>query len=99
MEFENKEQIAVFIERHLKELGGEAYGVPFISNKLWEWHEAELKNLRLGLVVECADKKPTASEKSKEVLSNPLWEYKAGLYKHFKWGWKTLDEAYQIVTS
>ena len=55
--------------------------------------------LNIADVVECAGNKRTPHEKRSEVLSNPWWEYEAGLYKHFKWGWKTLDEAYQIVTS
>ena len=50
MKIENKEDIANFIESHLKELGGEAYGVNYIAEKLFEWHESELKNLRLGFV-------------------------------------------------
>jgi len=48
MDFENKEQIAVFIERHLKELGGEAYGVPYIAEKLWQWHEQQVKSVDLA---------------------------------------------------
>lgn len=48
MDFENKEHIAVFIERHLKELGGEAYGVPYIAEKLWQWHENQVKNCDLA---------------------------------------------------
>jgi len=61
--------------------------------------EQQVKNCFIADVVECAGNKRTPHEKRTEILSNPLWEYKAGLYKHFKWGWKTLDEAYQIVTS
>lgn len=51
MKIEKKEDIANFIESHLKELGGEAYGVIYIAEKLFEWHESELKNLRLGVAV------------------------------------------------
>lgn len=51
MKIENKEDVVNFIEAHLKELGGEAYGVNYIAEKLFEWHESELKNLRLGVVV------------------------------------------------
>jgi hypothetical protein len=51
MKIETKEDIANFIESHLPELGGDAYGVNYIAEKLMEWHESELKNLRLGFVV------------------------------------------------
>lgn len=51
MKIETKEDIANFIESHLAELGGDAYGVNYIAEKLMEWHEGELKNLRLGVVV------------------------------------------------
>ena len=44
MKIENKEDIANFIESHLKELGGEAYGVNYVAEKLFEWYESELKN-------------------------------------------------------
>ena len=52
MNIKSKEGIADFIEANLKELGGDAYGVDYVAEKLWEWHESELKNLRLGVVVE-----------------------------------------------
>ena len=51
MKIENKKDIVNFIESHLAELGGEAYGVNYIAEKLFEWHESELKNLSLGVVV------------------------------------------------
>ncbi len=50
MNIKSKEGIADFIEANLKELGGDAYGVDYVAEKLWEWHESELKNLRLGVV-------------------------------------------------
>lgn len=58
MKITNKEDIANFIESHLKELGGEAYGINYISEKLFEWHESEFKNLRLGDVVERSEQLP-----------------------------------------
>ena len=36
--FKSKESIADFIDSHLKELGGEAYGSNYIAEKIWEWH-------------------------------------------------------------
>ena len=55
--------------------------------------------LPIAIVGETCGNKPTATEMRTEVLSNPLWECRDGLYRHFKWGWKNLDEAYKIVTS
>jgi len=52
MNIKSKEGIADFIEANLKELGGDAYGVDYVAEKLWEWHESELKTLRLGVVAE-----------------------------------------------
>jgi len=69
------------------------------AKRIVEFAEKQVKKDLMAGVVECACNKRTPHEKRSEVLSNPLWEYEAGLYKHFKWGWKTLDEAYQIVTS
>jgi len=45
MEIKTKEDITNFIESHLKELGGEAFGVNYISEKLFEWHESQMKSL------------------------------------------------------
>jgi hypothetical protein len=42
MDFNSKEGIADFIESHLKELGGEAYGVDYIAEKLFDWHITKL---------------------------------------------------------
>jgi len=50
MNFKSKEEIADFIKANLKELGVDAYGVDYVAEKLWDWHESELKNLRLGAV-------------------------------------------------
>jgi hypothetical protein len=82
-----------------KDWGNTGHDDLFQVRMMEEYAEYRVKKCDLADVVECAGNKRTPHEKRSEVLSNPLWEYKAGLYKHFKWGWKTLDEAYQIVTS
>ena len=61
---------------------------------------AKNKQLTLTDVVSSAkDKEPTFKEMREEVLSNKLWKKKDGLYWHFKWGTKTLREAYKIAIS
>jgi hypothetical protein len=58
------------------------------------------KQLTIPVVVSSADfEKPTFQEMREEVLSNKLWSKQDGLYRHFKWGTKTLREAYKIATS
>ena len=56
--------------------------------------------LTIPFVVSSADfEKPTFQEMREEVLSNKLWSKQDGLYRHFKWGTKTLREAYKIAKS
>ena len=64
------------------------------------FRELQSKQLTLTDVVSSVDfEKPTFREMREEVLSNQLWSEQNELYRHFKWGTKTLREAYEIATS
>ena len=69
--------------------------IKHLENKL-----EQAEQLTLTDVVSSVDfEKPTFREMREEVLSNQLWSEQNELYRHFKWGTKTLREAYEIATS
>ena len=90
-----------FDDAHLPELfNNDDKSYYQIAELMESYHQAKLKLLGIGGVVSSTDlDEPTFAEMREEVLSNKLWKKKDGLYWHFKWGTKTLREAYKIATS